>query len=166
MNTLPDVLAFSSVGATVFQLAAALLAVLILALLAASARYFGETVRRADAIVVDAMLGLDRAGMLAFYDIYCGMRPANVAIAWFLAVLFGPLGAFIYLRDGRFVIALVTLNGLGLWSIESWFSVPQLVMLQNRQKAAWALELVPAALARADRLAHRVPPGGRHVSRR
>jgi hypothetical protein len=149
MNTLPDVLALSGVGATVFQLAAALLAVLILALLAASARYFAETVRRADAIVVDAMLGLDRAGMIAFYDIYCGMRPANVAIAWFLAVLFGPLGAFIYLRDGRFVIALVTLNGLGFWSIESWFSVPQLVMLQNRQKAAWALELVPAALVRA-----------------
>jgi hypothetical protein len=144
-----DVLAFNSVGITVFRVAGTLLAVLIFALLAASARYFAEAIPRADAIVLEAMLGLDRDGMLAFYDIYRGMRPANVAVAWFLAVLFGPLGAFFYLRDGRkFVLALITLNGLGAWSLESWFSVPRLVILQNRQKAAWARDLVPAAVAR------------------
>lgn len=153
MNAPLEVLAFSGVGLTVFQVASTLLAVLLLGLLAASARYFGEAVVRADAIVVEAMLGLDRAGMLAFYDIYRGMRPANVAVAWFLSVIFGPFGSLLYLRDGRFVVALITLNGLGLWSIESWFSVPQLVILQNRQKAAWALELVPAALAKSQQSA-------------
>jgi hypothetical protein len=150
MNPPLEVLAFNSVGVTVFQVAGTLLAVLLLALLAASARYFAETIPRADEVVVEAMLGLDRDGMLAFWDIYRGMRPANVAVAWFLAVLFGPLGAFFYLRDGRrCALALITLNGLGAWSVESWFSVPRLVLLQNRRKAAWARELVPAALARA-----------------
>jgi hypothetical protein len=150
MNPPLEVLAFNSVGVTVFQVAGTLLAVLLLALLAASARYFAEAIPRADEVVVEAMLGLDRDGMLAFWDIYRGMRPANVAVAWFLAVLFGPLGAFFYLRDGRrCALALITLNGLGAWSVESWFSVPRLVLLQNRRKAAWARELVPAALARA-----------------
>jgi hypothetical protein len=148
--TLPEVLALSTTGATVFQVAVTLLAILVVALLAAAARYFAEAVPLADAIVIDAVLDLDRDGILAFWDIYRGMRPANVAVAWFLAVIFGPFGAFLYLRDGRkCVLALITLNGLGVWSLESWFSVPRIVMLQNRQKAAWARELVPAALARA-----------------
>jgi hypothetical protein len=150
MNPPLEVLAFNSVGVTVFQVAGTLLAVLLLALLAASARYFAEAIPRADEVVVEAMLGLDRDGMLAFWEIYRGMRPSNVAVAWFLAVMFGPLGAFFYLRDARrCALALITLNGLGAWSVESWFSVPRLVLLENRRKAAWARELVPAALLRA-----------------
>ena len=150
MNPPHEVLGLSILGVTVFRVAAVLLFILILALLAAAARYFANTIPRADRIVIEALLDLDNAGILAFWDIYRGMRPANVAVAWFLAVLFGPLGAFFYLRDGRrFFLALLTLNGLGVWSLESWFSVPQIVLLQNRQKAAWARELVPAALARA-----------------
>jgi hypothetical protein len=146
----PEVLAFNSVGDTVFRLAGWVLAVLILALLAASVRYFAEAIPRADAIVVEAMLGLDRESAVVFYEIYRGMRPANVAVAWFLAVLFGPLGAFLYLRDWqKAALALISLNGIGLWSMESWFSVPPLVIIQNREKAAAARELVPAALARA-----------------
>jgi hypothetical protein len=142
-------LALSVVGVAVFRLAGGVLALLILALLAASVRYFAEAIPRADAIVVEAMLGLDRDSAVVFYDLYRGMRPANVAVAWFLAVLFGPLGAFLYLRDWRkAALALISLNGLGLWSLESWFSVPPLVIAQNREKAASARELVPAALAR------------------
>ena len=150
MDTPPVVLALTPVGSTVFHLAIVALGVLVAALLAASARYFNEALPRADAVVFDATLGLEPAAALAFASIYRGMRPKNVAVAWFLAVLFGPVGAFFYLRDGRkFVLALITLNGLGAWSIESWFSVPRLVILQNRQKARWALELVPAAVARS-----------------
>ncbi len=149
MTTEPQVLALSSVGLAVFRLAAGVLALLILALLAASVRYFAEALGRADAIVVEAMLGLDRDSAVVFYDLYRGMRPANVAVAWFLAVLFGPLGAFLYLRDWRkAALALISFNGLGVWSMESWFSVPPLVIAQNREKAAAARELVPAALAR------------------
>jgi hypothetical protein len=149
VSALPEVLALSSVGAAVFRLAGGVLAVLILGLLAASVRYFALAIPRADAIVVEAMLGLDRDSGIVFYDIYRGMRPANVGVAWFLAVLFGPLGAFLYLRDWRkAALALITLNGLGLWSLESWFSVPPLVISQNREKAEAARELVPAALAR------------------
>jgi len=134
-------LAFDSVGWSVIHVAWATLAILILALLAASISYFSRTIARADDIVFEATLGLDRESALLFHGLYRGRHPKNIAIAWVAAVLAGPIGAFGYLRDWpKFTLALLTLNGLGAWWIESWFSTPQLVLIENKRAAIWALE--------------------------
>jgi hypothetical protein len=47
----------------------------------------------------------------------------------------------------------VTLNGFGAWWIESWFSVPALVMIENRANARWALDQLPYAMEQERRRA-------------
>jgi hypothetical protein len=147
-----QLLAFDAVGIDVIRTASITLAVLVVALLLASARYAFPHIARSDDIVFEAALGLDRISALTFYELYRERRPKNVAAAWFFAVLFGPIGAFAYLRAWpKFTAALLTLNGLGAWWLESWFSVPQLVTIENARIAREAVELVPAVLERRAR---------------
>jgi hypothetical protein len=140
-------LAFDNVGLEVFAVARITLALLILALLASAARTVVSVISQENDIVYEAMLGLDRAGGEAFYRLYRSREPKSAAFAWLCSVVAGPIGAFGYLRDWRiFSLALVTLNGLGGWWIESWFSVPQLVLIRNRRIARWAVDQVPYVL--------------------
>ena len=141
--------AFDDVGSEVFAIARITLVLLIVALLASAARMVVSVIRREDDIVYEAMLGLDRVSAEAFYRLYRGREPKNVTFAWLCAVVAGPIGAFGYLRDWRaFALALLSLNGLGIWWIESWFSIPQLVLMRNRYVAHWALDQVPYVLKR------------------
>ena len=147
MNSLITPVVFDDVGNLVFTVARTTLAVLILALLASSASALAATVRRSDDIVYESMLGLDRDSGATFYALYQSRRPKSVAFAWLCAVVAGPIGAFGYMRNWRlFATAVVTLNGLGAWWIESWFSVPQLVIIENRANARWAIEQLAYAM--------------------
>ncbi len=140
----PALLAFDDVGMSVFRVAWITLVLLIVLLFAGSIRYFASTISRADDIVFESVAGLDRASALTFHELYRGRRPKNVAVAWILAVVTGPFGAFGYLGDWpKCFAALLTLNGLGAWWIESWFSVPQLVLIANRRSATWAMDQLP-----------------------
>jgi hypothetical protein len=141
MNSLITPVAFDDVGNLVFTVARITLAVLILGLLASSASVVASVVRRSDDIVYESMLGLDRDSGSKFYALYQSRRPKSVAFAWLCSVVAGPIGAFGYLRNWRmFAAAVLTLNGLGAWWIESWFSIPQLVIIENRANARWASE--------------------------
>jgi hypothetical protein len=140
-------LAFIDVANHVFLVAAITLAILILALLAAALERFVAAVGRADDILVDAIAGMERTTALRFYGIY-QRRTKNVGIAWVLSVVLGPFGAYAYLGYwGRAAIALITLNGLGGWWIESWFSIPQIVLMDKRALAENALAQLPFVLA-------------------
>ncbi len=144
-------LAFDDVGNTVFTVARVTLALLILALLASAAQALASAIGCENDIVYEAMVGLDRASGETFYRLYRSRHPKSVAFAWLCSVVAGPIGAFGYLRDWRtFAIAVVTLNGFGAWWIESWFSVPRLVLIQNRTIARWAIDHVPYALKREE----------------
>jgi hypothetical protein len=140
-------LAFDEVGWRVIQVSWTTLAILLLALFVGAADRFFAAVGSSDEIVFQATLGLDRVSAMTFYSLYRSRRPKNVAIAWILSVILGPIGAFGYMEQwGKFAAALFTLNGLGGWWIESLFSVPQLVLMENRRSAQWALEQLPFAL--------------------
>jgi len=142
-------LAFDDVGWQVIHVAWITLAILLLALFISAAERVFVAMGRADEIVFEATLGLDRTSALKFYSLYRSRRPKNVAMAWILSVVLGPIGAFGYLEQwGKFTAALFTLNGLGAWWIESLYSVPQLVLMNNRQSAEWALEQLPYAQER------------------
>lgn len=140
-------LAFDDVGWHVITVAWITLAILLLALFIGALDRFLVAVGCADEIVFEATLGLDRASAITFYSLYRSRRPKNVAVAWILSVVLGPIGAFGYMEQwGKFAAALFTLNGLGAWWIESLFSIPQLVLIENRRSATWALEQLPFAL--------------------
>jgi len=140
-------LAFDDVGWHVIEVAWFSLAILLLALFIGAADRFFVALGNCDGIVFESTLGLDRSSAMKFYSLYLSRRPKHVAVAWILSVLFGPIGAFGYLEQwGKFSAALFTLNGLGAWWIESLFSVPQLVLMENRRNAQWALEQLPFAL--------------------
>lgn len=140
-------LAFDDVGMHVIEVAWCALGILVLALFIGAADRFFAAVGRADEIVFEATLGLDREKALTFIALYRSRRPKNIAVAWFLSVVLGPIGAFGYLEQwGKFAAALFTLNGLGAWWIESLYSVPQLVLMDNRRSAEWALEQLPFAM--------------------
>ncbi len=149
MTNYITVLAFDDVGSAVFAVARITLALLILGLLASAAHAVVSVIRRENDIVYEAMLGLDRESGEAFYQLYRSRGPKSVAFGWLCSVVAGPIGAFGYLGEWTmFSVALVTLNGMGAWWIESWFSVPQLVLMRNRNHARWALDQVPYALKR------------------
>ncbi len=145
---------FDDVGNAVFGVARITLALLILGLLASAAAAVAASTRRADDIVYESMVGLDRESGVKFYELYRGRRPKNVTFAWLLSVITGPLGAFAYMRNWKLcALAFVTLNGFGAWWIESWFSVPALVMIENRANARWALDQLPYAMEQERRRA-------------
>jgi hypothetical protein len=147
MNISIAPIAFDDVGNAVFTVARVTLALLILGLLASAASAVAASTRRADDLVYESMLGLDRESGETFYELYRGRQPKNVTFVWLLSVITGPFGAFAYMRNWRMcALALVTLNGLGAWWIESWFSLPALVMIENRASARWALEQLPYVL--------------------
>jgi hypothetical protein len=141
MLHLPMFLAFDDVALRVIGVAWWALGILIAALFLAAMNHFFFMVGRADDVIFEAVLGLDRHAAIKFYELYRERKPKNVAIAWFLTVILGPIGAFFYLGQwGKFAAAIVTLNGFGAWWIESWFSVPQAVLIENRRLAASVLE--------------------------
>jgi hypothetical protein len=143
---------FDDVGNAIFSVARITLALLVLGLLASAAAAVASTTRRADDLVYESMLDLDRASGVTFYELYRGRRPKNVTFAWLLSVITGPIGAFAYMQNWRLcALAVVTLNGFGAWWIESWFSVPALVMIENRANARWALEQLPYVMERERR---------------
>ena len=50
------------------------------------------------------------------------------------------MGANLYRAEwGALFAAVVSLNGLGAWWLESWFTAPHLVLARNRALIAWAL---------------------------
>jgi hypothetical protein len=74
-----------------------------------------------------------------FFELYESQHPKNAAVAWFLAVGFGPVGSNLYRGEWAALLgAIVSLNGLGAWWLESWFTTPHLVLLKNRKHIAWA----------------------------
>lgn len=141
MNLVAPVFGFDDTALRVIGVAWWALVLLILALLAGAIQNFCFLVDEAEKLVVEAMLGMSRREAEAFYVLYRSCRPKNPAIAWFLAVGLGPLGAFAYLgRWGAAGAALVTLNGFGAWWIESWYSIPRLVLIENRRHVAHSLD--------------------------
>ena len=136
-------LAFVGVGLTVIVVAWITLAILLVALLAASASNFFRSVDDFDTDVREATMDLSPTDRRRFYDIYASLHPKNPAVAWFLAVGLGPIGANLYRRKWpAFFGALISLNGLGAWWLESIYTTPYLVIIENRATIAYALRLL------------------------
>jgi len=136
MASLPLVLAFNDVALRVIAVAWWTLGILVLALVAAAVNRVQVAIARGEDVVLEATLELDRAQTLRFYEEYHRAGPKNVAVAWMLTLVLGPVGAFGYMRQwGKCAAALFTLNGFGAWWLESLFSVPQLVLIENRRLA-------------------------------
>jgi hypothetical protein len=134
-------LAFTDVGIQVFSLAAVALVVLVLALLAAAANVFFRNVEHYDDEVREATMDLSPQDRRRFFELYASRRPKSAAVAWFLAVGLGPVGVNLYRgKAAACLAAIVSLNGLGAWWIESWFTAPQFVLIENRRFIAWALQ--------------------------
>ncbi len=135
--------AFVGVGLTVFTLAWVTLGILIAALFAAAASSFFRSVDDFDNQVREATMALVPAQRRRFYELYATLRPKNPAVAWFLAVGLGPAGSNLYREKWpAFLGAVLTLNGLGAWWIESWFTTPYLVLVENRASIAHTLEFL------------------------
>jgi hypothetical protein len=134
-------LAFTDVGIQVFSLAAVALVILVLALLAAAANVFFRNVEHYDDELREATMDLSPQDRRRFFELYTSRRPKSAAVAWFLAVGLGPAGVNLYRgKAAACLAAIVSLNGLGAWWIESWFTAPQFVLLENRRFIAWALQ--------------------------
>jgi hypothetical protein len=141
---------FNEVGSEVWGLAAVALAILILALLAASAYVFLRSVPHFQDDVREATMALSPQMRRRFYEVYDALKPRDPAVAWFLAVGFGPIGVNWYRGNGpAFAAAIVSLNGLGAWWLESWFSAPQFVLIENRALIEQSLRIVQQEAARA-----------------
>ena len=136
-------LGFVGVGLTVIIVAWITLAILLVALLAASASNFFRSVDDFDTDVREATMEMAPAERRRFFEIYASLHPKNPAVAWFLAVGLGPIGTNLYRgKWATFAGALVTLNGLGAWWLESIFTAPYLVIIENRATIAYALRLL------------------------
>ncbi len=141
---------FSDVGLEVWAVAAVTLVLLILALLAASANVVFRSAPRFQDDVREATMDLSPAMRRRFYALYDAEKPKDPAIAWFLAVGLGPAGANLYRRKPfAFFAAILSLNGLGAWWLESWFTTPQFVLVENRKLIAATLSLVQQEALRA-----------------
>jgi hypothetical protein len=134
-------LAFSDVGIQVFTFAAVALVVLVLALFAAAANVFFRNVEHFDDDVREATMDLSPQDRRRFFELYTSRGPKSAAVAWFLAVVLGPVGVNLYRgKPLPCIAAILSLNGLGAWWIESWFTAPQFVLIENRRFIAWALQ--------------------------
>lgn len=142
------VFAFAGVGLQVFIVAWVALAILLVALLAAASYSFFRSIGQFDDELREATMDLDPQTRRLFYARYSSLHPKSPAVAWFLAVVFGPIGANLYRQKwGAFFGALVTLNGLGAWWMESIYTTPHLVHIENRELIAYAMQLVREDLA-------------------
>ncbi len=131
--------AFAGVGLEIFIVAWVTLAILVFALLAAAVNHFFQSLGHFDDALREATMGLSPAARRRFFELYESQHPKNPAVAWFLAVGLGPAGANLYRGQwAAFVGAVVSLNGLGAWWLESWFTTPHLVQMKNRKHIAWA----------------------------
>ncbi len=132
--------AFADVGLQIFIVAWVTLAILIAALLSAAVNHFFRSVGRFDDALREATMDLHPRERRRFFELYESRRPKNPAVAWFLAVGLGPAGANLYREQwSACFAAVVSLNGLGAWWLESWFTTPHLVSIENRKHIAWAL---------------------------
>ncbi|GAC1531069.1 MAG: hypothetical protein NVS2B8_19390 [Vulcanimicrobiaceae bacterium] len=142
-------LGFAGVGLTVFVVAWVTLGVLVLALLAAATNHFFRSVPSFDEDLREVTMEMEPADRRRFFELYASLRPKSPAVAWFLAVVLGPMGANLYRQKwGAFLAALVSLNGLGAWWLESWYTTPHLVQIDNRAAIAYALQLLAAERSR------------------
>lgn len=131
--------AFNDVGLEVFAVAWITLAILIAALLSAAVNHFFRSVGHFDVDLREATMDLSPPARRRFFELYESQHPKNPAVAWFLAVGLGPAGANLYRGEwAAFFAAVVSLNGLGAWWLESWFTTPHLVVIKNRKHIVWA----------------------------
>jgi len=122
---------------------------LILALLAASAYVLFRSLPHFQDDVREATMDLSPAMRRRFFAVYDAEKPRDPAVAWFLAVALGPIGVNFYRGKGlAFLAALVSLNGLGAWWMESWFTAPQFVLMENRALIKQSLSFVQQEAAR------------------
>ena len=144
---------FSDVGLEVWAVAAITLVLLLLALVAASAYVFARSVPHFEDDVREATMELSPAMRRRFYEAYALEKPRDPAVAWFLAIGLGPIGVNLYRGKGlAFAAALISLNGLGAWWIESWFTAPQFVVIENRALIARTLSFVQQEANRSGRI--------------
>jgi hypothetical protein len=132
--------AFVGVGLEIFIVAWGTLAILVAAVLSAAVNHFFSSVGHFDDDLREATMDLSPQARRRFFELYESQHPKSPAVAWFLAVGLGPAGANLYRGEwAAFFGAVVTLNGLGAWWFESWFTTPHLVLMKNRKHIAWAL---------------------------
>jgi len=144
---------FSDVGLEVWGVAAVTLVLLLLALVAASAYVFFRSVAHFQDDVREATMDLSPEMRRRFYAAYDAEKPRDPAVAWFLAVGLGPIGVNFYRGKGfAFFAALVSLNGLGAWWMESLFTAPQFVLIENRALIKQSLSFVQQEAAREIRV--------------
>jgi hypothetical protein len=144
---------FSDVGLEVWGLAFVVLVLLILALLAASAYVLFRSLPHFQDDVREATMDLSPEMRRRFFAAYDAEKPRDPAVAWFLAVGLGPIGVNFYRGKGlAFFAALVSLNGLGAWWMESWFTAPQFVLIENRALIKQSLSFIQQEAAREARV--------------
>jgi hypothetical protein len=143
---------FSDIGLEVWGVAAVTLVLLLLALVAASAYVFFRSVAHFQDDVREATMDLSPEMRRRFYAAYDAEKPRDPAVAWFLAVGLGPIGVNLYRGKGfAFLAALVSLNGLGAWWMESLFTAPQFVLIENRALIEQSLSFIQQESARDTR---------------
>jgi hypothetical protein len=129
----PHTLAFIDVAVQVITVAVVALVILVLGLVASAVRLAIFAIDDAEDMLAEAFVGLDPMNARNML-LYVRSRSRNPAVAFALAVFTGPFGANLYLGEYQTaVLALVTLNGLGAWWIESMFSIPQIVLIERRR---------------------------------
>ena len=65
---------------------------------------------------------------------YQARRPRNVLAAWVLTTALSPTVSYVYQREWpKAVIALLTLQGFGVWWLVSVFTMPTEVMRHNKR---------------------------------
>ncbi len=127
--TLSDV--FTNITALAIFLALA--ALLIWAFVA----FFRGPAKQAEAYVDGLAMQINSASDRAlFLNMYRASGPRSVVVAWLLTVFLSPTISYVYQgKWGLAIIALVTFQGLLIWWIISWFSMPTEVMKYNKTLA-------------------------------
>lgn len=76
----------------------------------------------------------DERDRALFRRMYAAKRPRSVLLAWLLTSVLSPTVSYVYQREWpKAIIALVTLQGFGIWWFVSIFTMPTEVMRHNKR---------------------------------
>lgn len=110
---------------------------LVIAWVGGAIWFFTGPAKSADRYVNELSASITRRDdAVLFRQLYRNKQPRSVVVAWVLTAVLSPTVSYIYSRQWvRCLLALVTLQGLGIWWLVSIFSMPFEVMKVNKRLA-------------------------------
>ncbi|WP_298323704.1 hypothetical protein [Haloactinopolyspora sp.] len=108
---------------------------LLLAWVAGAIWFFRGPARAADRHLDVALAAIaDERDRILFRRMYQTRQPRSVVLAWILTTVLSPTISYVYQREWpKAVIALLTLQGFGIWWLVSIFTMPTEVMRHNKR---------------------------------